>query len=286
MPVFFTGRKPDHIAGSNLLDRPALALSPAAAGGNDERLTQRMRMPRRPRTRLERHAGALNKCRIRCLKKRIDTHRAREPLSRSLDRGLRASSLISIFRVSSAKNRPLSGRSFAPVSQGSGRLAPRSLKRPLRFPQIVRREFDRNCPDVFIQAMQFRCAGDRHDPWLLRKQPGKSRSAAVSPSCVFPAAQQVDQRLIRLECLWSKTWRGASKIRTIKISVSSILPVRKPSPRGSVSAPIRFQFLESRYDFFFRSSSTERYSLCRPSLAASRGPVDSFPLPLPEAQSV
>jgi len=77
MPVLLTRRKPDHITRTDFLDRPAPTLRPAATGGYDQGLTERMRMPRRPRARLESYAGALNPCRIGCLKKWIDPYRAR-----------------------------------------------------------------------------------------------------------------------------------------------------------------------------------------------------------------
>ena len=80
MPVLLAGREPDHITGPDLLDRAAPALRPAAASRDDERLTERMRMPCRPRARLEGYAGALNECRIGRLKKWIDPYRASEPL--------------------------------------------------------------------------------------------------------------------------------------------------------------------------------------------------------------
>jgi hypothetical protein len=80
MPVFFAGRKPDYIAWPNLLDGPAFALSPAASRRDDECLPERMRVPGSPRTGLEGDAGPLYKRRIRCLKKRIDPHRARKPV--------------------------------------------------------------------------------------------------------------------------------------------------------------------------------------------------------------
>src|SRR2546423_11675329 len=71
VPVLFTGRKPDHIAGANLLDWTACALHPATACGHDKSLSQWMSVPSGPRTRLERHASALNKRRIRRLEERI-----------------------------------------------------------------------------------------------------------------------------------------------------------------------------------------------------------------------
>ena len=46
MPVFFTGREPDHVAGPDLLNRAAFALRPAASRRNNKRLAERMRVPR------------------------------------------------------------------------------------------------------------------------------------------------------------------------------------------------------------------------------------------------
>src|SRR5262249_60626159 len=45
VPVLLPRRKPDHIAGPDLLDRPALALRPAASGRDDQGLAERMGMP-------------------------------------------------------------------------------------------------------------------------------------------------------------------------------------------------------------------------------------------------
>jgi hypothetical protein len=64
MPVFLAGCEPDHITRPDLLDGSTFALNPAAASRYDESLTERMRVPSSPRARLERYAGALNKCRI------------------------------------------------------------------------------------------------------------------------------------------------------------------------------------------------------------------------------
>jgi hypothetical protein len=58
--MLLTGRKPDHIARPNFLDRTALTLRPAESGGDDQRLTEWMRMPGSARTRLERDACATN----------------------------------------------------------------------------------------------------------------------------------------------------------------------------------------------------------------------------------
>src|SRR6267154_1037369 len=92
MPVLLAGREPDHITGPDILDGSAFALRPAAARSDDKRLPQRMRVPCRPRARLESHAGALDQCRIGRLKKRINPYSAREPLGRSFAGRLRTNS--------------------------------------------------------------------------------------------------------------------------------------------------------------------------------------------------
>lgn len=46
VPVFFAGRKPDHIAGVDFLDRAAPALGAATAGGHDQSLAERVGVPR------------------------------------------------------------------------------------------------------------------------------------------------------------------------------------------------------------------------------------------------
>ena len=70
--------------GPDFLDRAALALDPAAAGGDDQRLTERMRVPGGAGAGLERDAGAANAGRIGRAEQRIDADRAGELVRRSL----------------------------------------------------------------------------------------------------------------------------------------------------------------------------------------------------------
>jgi hypothetical protein len=46
MPVLLAGWKPDDVTGPNLLNKAALALRPTATAGDNERLTERMLVPR------------------------------------------------------------------------------------------------------------------------------------------------------------------------------------------------------------------------------------------------
>lgn len=80
VPVLLTRREPYHITRSNLLDWAAFTLDPTAPCRYDKRLTEWMRMPGGPGTRLEGYAGSRDECRIGCLKQRIDSHSAGKPL--------------------------------------------------------------------------------------------------------------------------------------------------------------------------------------------------------------
>ena len=90
---FSLGRKPDHVTLPDLLDGAALALHPAAAGGDDQRLPQRMRVPGGAGAGLERDARAADPRRVGRVEQRIDTHGAGEPVRRSFARRLRACAL-------------------------------------------------------------------------------------------------------------------------------------------------------------------------------------------------
>jgi len=83
VPMLLVRRKPDHVARPDFFDRTTLALRPAEPGGDDQRLTERMRMPGGASTRLERDACATNARRFRRFEQRIDSHCAGEPISGS-----------------------------------------------------------------------------------------------------------------------------------------------------------------------------------------------------------
>src|SRR5438034_11844731 len=55
VPMLVLGRAPDDVAGADLDDRLALALGPAHAGGDEQGLAERMRVPWGARARLEAH---------------------------------------------------------------------------------------------------------------------------------------------------------------------------------------------------------------------------------------
>src|ERR1700733_11888291 len=74
----------------DLLDRAAFALGPAAAGGDHERLAERMSVPRGARAGLEGDRGALDDGGLGRLEERVDADGAGEPVGWTLGGWLRA----------------------------------------------------------------------------------------------------------------------------------------------------------------------------------------------------
>src|SRR5690349_5280275 len=90
VPVLLARLEPHHIARPDRLDRSALALYPAAAEGDDQRLAERMGVPRRARTGLEGDDRAADTGRLASLERRVDAYRAGEIVCRSFGGRLRA----------------------------------------------------------------------------------------------------------------------------------------------------------------------------------------------------
>src|SRR2546426_11628390 len=82
MPMPLARRATDHVAGPDDLDRAAPGLHETAAGRDDERLTERMRVPIAACAWLERYIGAARPCGSGCLEKLVDAHRTGEILGR------------------------------------------------------------------------------------------------------------------------------------------------------------------------------------------------------------
>jgi hypothetical protein len=78
--VLFTGLEPDDIAGANLLDGTAFALSPTGSRCNDEGLAEWMRMPCCSRAWLKGYDGAADPRRIGGCERLIDAYCSSEPI--------------------------------------------------------------------------------------------------------------------------------------------------------------------------------------------------------------
>src|SRR5437016_2960955 len=80
MPMLQAGREPDHIARTNFLDQTSFALHPTQAGGDNQRLTQRMGVPCCASPRLERDTGSRCARGCMCLEQRIYADCAGKPI--------------------------------------------------------------------------------------------------------------------------------------------------------------------------------------------------------------
>src|SRR5690348_289094 len=90
--MLFSGLEPDHVSGTDLFDRTPLTLGSTGAGGDDENLTEWMRVPCCARTGLECDRVPRRACWSTDRKQGIDSYDACEPICRSFARRLRAGS--------------------------------------------------------------------------------------------------------------------------------------------------------------------------------------------------
>src|SRR4051794_3598722 len=92
MPVLFAGGEPHDVAGANLFNGSAPALDAAGPGRHDQRLAERMGMPRGARAWLECHSRTRSSGGRGGLKQRIDTDGACKPVTGSFRGRLRTCS--------------------------------------------------------------------------------------------------------------------------------------------------------------------------------------------------
>jgi hypothetical protein len=124
--------------------------------------------------------------------------------------------------------------------------------------KIVGRKFDCSCSDVFFQAMQLRGARDWNNPRPLSEQPPERD---LSRGCLLPfcdAAEEFNQRLVRLERLRREARESAAEVSAVELRVFVDLAREKAFAQRAVGNEADSQFLESRYDFLLRSSGPER----------------------------
>src|SRR6266567_526638 len=62
--------------------------------------------------------------------------------------------------------------------------------------EIIGSEFEGNCSDVFVQAMQLRGTGDWHDPRLLGQQPRQCNLSRCRILLFCEPAKQINQALV------------------------------------------------------------------------------------------
>lgn len=88
VPVLFARFEEDDVAGADLLDGAAFALYTARAEGDEQRLSQRVRVPGGTGAGVEGHIRALHAVGEIGVEQRIDPYRPGEPVARSCSRRL------------------------------------------------------------------------------------------------------------------------------------------------------------------------------------------------------
>lgn len=94
--MLFAWREPDDVAWPDFLSRPVPALHASETRCHDERLSERVCVPRRPRTGFERDSRARDACGSGRLKQRIDANCSSEVVARSLVDACEPARVISI----------------------------------------------------------------------------------------------------------------------------------------------------------------------------------------------
>src|SRR3954471_5574580 len=84
VPMLLTRPEPHDVARMNFLNRPAVALRPAAAADDDQRLSQWVRVPSGACARLEGDAGAGDPRGFRTIEQRVNANGTGKPIRRPL----------------------------------------------------------------------------------------------------------------------------------------------------------------------------------------------------------
>src|SRR5258708_29745188 len=79
-------------------------------------------------------------------------------------------------------------------------------------------------PNVLLQAMRLRRARDGNNPWPLGQQPGERDLGGRRVLALRDAAEQLDQRLVRLPRLRREAGDGVAEVCTVEGGVLVHLP--------------------------------------------------------------
>ena len=124
--------------------------------------------------------------------------------------------------------------------------------------QILGREFDGDGPDVFIQAMQLRSAGDRNNPGFPREQPCKRSLRRSRLLLCGDVAEQFDQGLIRFSRLRGETRVDVAQVGTVKRRMFVNLSGEKTSAQRAERNEADAEFFKHRKHFGFRRTPPQR----------------------------
>src|SRR5579863_947113 len=106
--------------------------------------------------------------------------------------------------------------------------------------------------------MQLGRSRDRHDPRLLRKQPGECDLSRCRFLLLRKFTKHIHHRLIRFPVLFRKTWHDVSEIAFVELGVLVDLSSQEAfAERAEWNEPDT-EFLQRRYNLLFRLSPPQR----------------------------
>ena len=126
----------------------------------------------------------------------------------------------------------------------------------LDLAEIVGRQFDGSRADVLLQAMQLRGAGDRHDPRLLRQQPGERDLGGRRLLPCGDLAEQIDQGLVRLPGLRREAGDDVAEVGAVERRVLVDLAREEALAQRAEGNEADAEFLERRQDLLLRALAT------------------------------
>ena len=97
--------------------------------------------------------------------------------------------------------------------------------------EIVGREIDGYSSDVLVQARELAGTWDRHDPRLLRQQPGERDLSRCCLLAFCDRAKQINQRLICFSSFWRKARDDVAEVGTVKRCVFVDLSCEEAFPK-------------------------------------------------------
>jgi len=112
--------------------------------------------------------------------------------------------------------------------------------------EIIGRQFDASRSDVLVQPVRLRGPGDRHDPRLLRQQPGNRDLSRrrLFPGCDFP--ELIDQGLVCLPSLRREAGNDVAEIGAVERRVLVDGAREEALAQRAVGNEADSEFLEGR----------------------------------------
>src|SRR5579862_3441305 len=124
--------------------------------------------------------------------------------------------------------------------------------------KIVGGQLDCNRSDVFFEPMQLRRARDRHNPRLLRKQPGECYLGRRRLLMLRDLAEQIDECLIRLPVFGVKARDAITEIGAIELCILADRSRKEAFAKRAKWNEPDSEFFECGDNLFFRLSPPER----------------------------